>query len=173
MEQWMTLSMDSRGHYGWLHPWMPQRKGNKVIWHNQQHKSLWRTFWTLPRASTFVLLWPCLCPDWRQSQSHWHMQKKKTSVLKLTKQQQDSWQVIGNVLFEHRFRLLLSDVTSLSWINPWKNSFRMKKINLEIKFHAMIVVLNKRCWCFCRFLVEYRQSNHDIVVWIDRCLVWK
>ncbi len=50
---------------------------------------------------------------------------------------------------------------------------------IEIKFHTSMMaqsVLNERLWCFCqcRFRVEeYRQSNHDIAAWINRCPVYE
>ena len=70
---WMITSMDARGHYGWLHPWTPQREGNNSM----RYQDRWRrTFWTLP--CTFGLLRPCLGP----ARSRRHMQTKKVSELK-------------------------------------------------------------------------------------------
>jgi hypothetical protein len=42
---YMTSSMDARGHYGWLHPWTPQREWNKrffkLSWSSSNLLALW------------------------------------------------------------------------------------------------------------------------------------
>ena len=38
----MTPPMDARGHYRWLHRWMPQREGNKTIWSKLSKTTEWK-----------------------------------------------------------------------------------------------------------------------------------
>jgi hypothetical protein len=99
------------------------------------------------------------------------MQMKKTSVLKLTKQQHESWQHMSCRLPQAcTFGLVCPCLCQYLIQKLFMNASFNRKIHAgtrkrknEIKVHNSII-LEWKLWSFCRFRVENRQCNHKIVV---------
>ncbi len=107
-----------------------------------------------------------------------HMQMKKISILKLTRQQHESWQRMSCTLPQACAFLLVCPCLcpylnqNCSWMLHKRKKIMLEEGEKWLKSNSISQsFLDERLWCFSRFRVEYRQSNHNIVVQINRCPV--
>ena len=70
--------MDAREHYGWFHPWTPQRKGNKTIW-SKTTKHLTRSLETY-FLHIALYFWICASLTWSSSKPQAHATKESQQV---------------------------------------------------------------------------------------------